>query len=96
MKWGDLDVGKKTMFLLSFVALTACASSRYMTYGVDVRSQMFLGLRKEDDKPFSFCLPREDVQFPCRMITLQEYRRLLTDLVTTEEKLKSCEEQKGF
>jgi len=91
MKWVELVVAKKTLLMLALVGVTACASARYKSYGIDLEKQMFLAAEPRDDKPFTHCAPRGGVNYPCRMIELEEFRRLLTDLVSTEQKLKACE-----
>lgn len=88
----------KIFLLIAAMATSSCSAADYKTYGINADQTgaviSYLAKEPKDDLPPSVCAPRANVQFPCRMIEVDEYAKALRDLAELNERLRACEKDR--
>lgn len=80
-----------TGVLLTVGAMSCASSFPYKYYGIWPSKDVLLGSEPKNDLPLTFCEPDDVSKGKCVVFFTDEFDRLLTDYVSTKERLKRCE-----
>ncbi len=81
--------------MIAMLAASSCSATQYKTYGISADAQgivqKYLAAEEKDDLDVKACAPRPGNQFPCRMLEVDEYGKILRDMLELQEQLKACQ-----
>lgn len=79
------------IFMLT--TLGSCAAAfPYKFYGIVPSTSTLLGPDPKQDLPLSLCEPDDEAKGKCVVLFREEFERLMSDYISTKERLKQCEQ----